>query len=235
MKAKFLKVAASTTTAVLALTLGSVTVTGTADSPFVITEENGKINIANGEEGYELFMERDNVVVFQDEETEIPDLTGLTPTEHNEYFDGDFFIVDDIYVHDCDSLTASVSATDEWNRTPVTVERSIYDNPDKNYGALYAKMVINVEFLWNGTTAKIANRPACYAYDYLYKLDMTTKVYSYKSDQGSNALFGNKYACVEYVINISNFPKSLNSSETESKDFRLYISMNRNGVRNVEN
>lgn len=118
------------------------------------------------------------------------------------------------YVQADEPTSASVNSI--WEYQTVTVKRSIYDNPDKTYGVLYATMVLTVEFRWNGTTAEVAGRPNYYTTkDTAGKnLEISTKEVSYKSNQGGNFLWGNKYAYAEYVITISNFPKSLNSSNT---------------------
>ncbi|MDE6726362.1 MAG: hypothetical protein K2J80_00310 [Oscillospiraceae bacterium] len=214
--------------------IGTVAVTGSADSVVVIVDEFAKtkyIPICTEEdEQFTGFTDRDEVVVLQDEKTQTLDLTALTPTEHNEYANGDFYIVEDIYVQTDDPMSASVSAADEWVNRTVTVKHLIYDDPKKNYGTLYATMVLTVKFEYNGTTARVVGIPDYCTYcDSSFGLDISTKEVTYKSDQGSN-FWGNKYACAEYVVNISNFPKSLNSSNTTSKDFRLYVSMDRNGT-----
>lgn len=159
----------------------------------------------------------------------------MTPSEHNEYVDDGFYIVDDIYVQADEPTSASVNSI--WEYQTVTVKRSIYDNPDKTYGVLYATMVLTVEFRWNGTTAEVVGRPNYYTTkDTAGKnLEISTKEVSYKSNQGGNFLWGNKYAYAKYVITISNFPKSLNSSNTTSKDFRLYVERNRNGTPKTAN
>lgn len=188
-------------------------------------------------DGYDCYPVGDAGWLYIDKEIETPNLSLLTPTEHSEYAEGDLYIVDDIYVQTCEPLNASVASTSGWEYKTITVNRSIYDNPSKNYGTLYATMTLTAQFKWDGTTSRVVGIPNYYTSKSTAgkSLEISTKEVSYKSDQGANIIWGNKYAYAEYVITIENFPKSLDSFETTSKDFRLYVSVNRNGKMNTDN
>lgn len=215
--------------------IGTVSLAGTAETVSVASDADGEYTLPIGAQADMLFTDIGDVSVFRDKQTEAADLTGLTPEEHNEYFDGELYIVEDIYVSVDEPSSASTSAASEWESKKVTVQHAIFDNPSRNYGTLYATMSLTVKFEYNGTTTRVAGVPSYCTYHYSsYGLDISTKEFSYKSDQGSNIFFGNKYAYAEHVINISNFPKSLNSSNTESRDFRLCVSMNRNGEMHTD-
>lgn len=216
--------------------IAATAVTGTADTTIYLGASEDDPDIVCPE-GYER-IPYDGGVAFRSKITETADLTALTPDEHNEYFDGDFYIVDDIYVQTNEQTNTSVNSTSEWEYKTVTVNRSIYDESNKSYGTLYATMKVTAQFKWDGSTAKVVGTPNCTttieSAGKALGLEKENKVISYCSDQGSNFLFGNKYAYVEYVVTISNIPKSSSSSSTTSKDFRLYVSMNRNGKQNTE-
>lgn len=189
-------------------------------------------------DGYER-VPYDGGVAFKSKVAEIPDLTVLTPVEHNEYMDGNFYIVDDIYVQTGEPTDLFVNNASEWEYKKVTVNRSIYDNPDKSYGTLFATMTITAQFKWNGETAWVVGDPNCYtkieSAGEKFIIDNTDKSKVSRSDQGSNFLFGNKFAYVEYIVtltyhfDVSGFPDEL------PVDFRLYVSVNRNGSMNTEN
>lgn len=183
----------------------------------------------------------DRGVVFRSKATETPDLTKLTPVETSEYINGDFYVVEDVYVTDEYTKETATTAADSWEYKTVTVKHSIYEDPDKNYGTLVATMIVTAQFKWNGTTAMVVGTPSCYTTTEaggknfmgtgksIEKYDIAKDC---RSDQGSNYFFGNKYAYVEYIVRIT-YPINLGSTNL-SMDFRLYVSVNRNGKMNTE-
>lgn len=189
-------------------------------------------------DGYER-VPYDGGVAFRSKVTETPDLTALTPTEHNEYAEGDFYIVEDVYVQTDEPSDASVSATGGWEYSMVTVNHSIYDDSDKNYGTLYATMTVTAQFKWNGETAEVVGTPSYYTKitpdGEKRGITKKDKKKTQASDQGSNFLFGNKYAYVEYVVTLTYHFDLPSLSGEFPIDFRLYVSMNRNGKMNTEN
>lgn len=165
--------------------------------------------------------------------TEAPDLTEMTMVDHREYVEDGLLIVDDVYYKDADASVAAVG-DDAWAKGSIAVNRSIYDDPYLNYGHLLATMTLSADFEWNGKTARVVEGSVYYdtkreSEGIKQGIETNTKWVNNVSDQGANSLFGNKYAYVEYVVTIKNYPGS-----SSDKDFRLYIEMNRYGERAIE-
>lgn len=180
----------------------------------------------------------DDGVTFRSKVTKTPDLTALTPDEHNEYADGDFYIVEDVYVQKDEQPDASVNSASAWESETITVNRSIYQDPDKAHGSLLAEMIITAKFRWNGETAEVVGTPYCHtnirsAGEEII-IAVRNKEVHYASDQGSNFLFGNKYAYVEYIVTLTYDLKSIGLGVIPM-DYRLYVSVNRNRDMNTEN
>lgn len=216
--------------------VAAMAVTGVADSGS--KEDGGNYLIYPGAdendpdivcpEGYERvpYIGESTGVTFKMKETEAPDFTALTPDKHNEYCENELYVSDDLYIQTDKTSKTENGKVCEYKT--VTLRRSIYNSPDKTDEALYAVMTTTAEFKWDGETARIIGSPntktvegAAYSGDEIW-----TKMWSSQSDQGSNAFFGNKYACAEYVTVIG--------KESSPKKFRIYISVNRNGELNVE-
>lgn len=193
-------------------------------------------------EGYERIpYEPPTCVAFRSIETKTPDLTELTPVETSEYINGDFYVVEDVYVTDEYTKEPAATAADSWEYKTVTVKHSIYEDPNKNYGTLVDTMTVTAQFKWNGATAMVVGTPSCYTTTESGGKNFmgTEKSIEHEniktacaSDQGSNFLFGNKYAYVEYIVRIT-YPINWGSSNLTA-DFRLYVSVNRNGSVNTE-
>lgn len=168
-------------------------------------------------------------------EVEAPDISEMTLVDHNEYTLDGLYIVDDVYVYE-DEASAEPAAVgdDVWVEMTLTATRSIYGDPDKNYGTLYATMELTAKFEWNGETARVVDNPIFCTTPTpegeKLKIEDIDKIVA--GDQGSNALLGNKYAYTKYRINISNCPTS---SGVRSVDFVLRIEVNRFGQRTISN
>lgn len=185
-------------------------------------------------EGFERIPSDRGFITFRSKVTETPDLTALTPVQHNEYVSGDFYVVDDVYVQTGVPTDLVVYNTDEWEFKRVTINRSIYDDPTQTYGTLFATMTLTAEFKWNGETAYVVGTPSCKtnittAGEKAIK-DHVTKKVDYASDQGSNVLFGNKYAYVEYIETLT----AEVGSTVLPADFKLYVEVNKNGVMKTD-
>lgn len=164
------------------------------------------------------------------------DVTEMTKIDHREYTQNGLYIVDDVYYSGASELTAGDAdalavGDDVWVEGKVAIERSIYETPNANLGRHLATMYMGAEFEWNGETARVKDGT-----DYFYTVKesagikqgivVNNKVRSVVNDQGSNFLFGNKYAYIEYVVTIKNYP-----GHSDGMDFRLYASVNRYGEK----
>lgn len=188
-------------------------------------------------EGYER-VPSDNGLKFKAKVTETSDLSALTPIEHNEYVDGDFYIVDEVYEQAGVPTDLYIINASEWEYKRVTVNRSIYQDPDKNHGTLLATMTVTVQFKWNGNTAWVVGDPYCNTKiepaGQEFIKSKSNKEVAFASDQGSNFLFGNKYAYVEYIVTLTYHFGVSGLPDELPVDFRLYVSVNRNGSMNTE-
>lgn len=151
-----------------------------------------------------------------------PDDEGYVLIAEEESIVDGYSVVDRTYVMSSISTQANGEGSDTIKKS-----RSIYKN-ESNYGDLIAIMWVQGYFKWSASKdiATISNPKAWIdIYNNNYKIYDEEGYPKYDSNQGATVLwglFGNKYAYIEYIINVEN------AFGVPTK-FRLYLDVNVNG------
>lgn len=144
----------------------------------------------------------------------------------DEYVDEDtgFRIVDKTFVKEEPTLYSTIEHKD------VKKSRSIYSNDSSTYGDLLVMMWVSGTFNYDGDEYITVTNPKGWYERYAETTPypkVTANPLKYASQQGSNFLFGNMYAYVEYTITLENYAHF-------TKDYRLWVDVNRKGEVSVD-
>lgn len=152
------------------------------------------------------------------------DSEGYVLVSRDEVVDDEsgFFIVDETFI----KFEPTALLNNE-ESAPVKRSRSVYANSDISYGKLLFIMWVEGTFYWNGNTARVSGARR-WVDKYETDPKVTEKSFKSDSDQGSNFLFGNKYAYIEFIVQTEN-------GVHFTHDFRLWVDVNRKGDIHVDN